>query len=301
MRYRISHTTKYTYSDTVSVCHNLVRLTPRTSDTQKLMDRRLVVSPEPAGVSSRIDWFGNQLEHFSIQDAHRGLSLTATSEVEVHSPRAPDGVGDAWESVRDDLVTRRAEQSREYLYTLRSPRTPIDSKYREYASPSFPAGRPILQAARDLTARIHADFEYRSGATHVDTPLEEAFQQRVGVCQDFAHLQIACCRSMGLAARYVSGYLRTHPPEGKPRLLGADESHAWVSLWCGKEGWVEFDPTNDCIPSIDHITLAYGRDYSDVAPVQGVFLGGGSHTVSVSVDVAPIDDEPPNKSNGKPK
>ena len=159
-----------------------------------------------------------------------------------------------------------------------------------YAKESFPAGRPILQATADLTRRIYEDFEYRPQSTDVNTQVAEVFGKRVGVCQDFAHLQIACLRSLGLAARYVSGYLRTIPPPGKPRLVGADASHAWLGVYCGGDvPWIDFDPTNNMIPDTDHVAVAYGRDYGDVCPVQGVFVGGGDHTLSVSVDVAPME------------
>jgi transglutaminase-like putative cysteine protease len=158
-----------------------------------------------------------------------------------------------------------------------------------YALESFTPRRPIVAAARALTSRIHRDFRYDAAATNVSTPLEEVFHLRHGVCQDLAHVQIGCLRAIGLAARYVSGYLLTHPPPGRPRLIGADASHAWLSLYCGALGWIDFDPTNDVIPSDEHITLGWGRDYSDITPVAGVFVGGGTNSLSVSVDVAPLE------------
>ena len=161
--------------------------------------------------------------------------------------------------------------------------------FEQYARHSFPTGRPILEAVLDLNQRIHRDFQYDPAATHVHTPTEEAYALRRGVCQDFSHVQIACLRALGLSARYVSGYLRTHAPTGQPRLIGADQSHAWVSVYCGQRiGWIDVDPTNDKLSDLDHIPIAWGRDYSDVVPVRGVFLGGGKHQVTVSVDVAPV-------------
>lgn len=286
MLYRIRHTTKYAYTDTVSVCHNLVRLHPVSAARQTTRTYSLVISPEPTDLVTRIDAFGNQVQYFSIQDAHRSLSLTSFCEVEVGDTAALPQVGPTWEEVRETLMTQRYALNDVFRFVFASSRAPDTPEIRDYAAPSFPPGRPLHDAVLDLTRRIHEDFEYQSGATHVDTPVLEALQRRVGVCQDFAHIQIACLRSLGLAARYVSGYLRTVPPTGKPKLVGADESHAWASVWCGDAGWIDFDPTNNCIPSTDHVTLAIGRDYSDVAPVQGVFVGGGAQTVSVSVDVA---------------
>lgn len=284
MRYRIRHTTKYEYSDPVAVCHNVVRLTPRTTAVQTVDSYRLIVHPDPSDFVERTDVFGNRVEYFSIQGAHKGLSLTAVSDLLVEAVPAPTE-SPAWEAVRDGLAA--GENAATYRFVFPSLHAPLESALRDYAQPSFTPGRPIIDVARDFTTRLHADFKYDPRATTVSTPVLEAFEKRAGVCQDFAHLQIAGLRAMGLAARYVSGYLRTIPPPGKKRLVGADASHAWLSVYCGPAGWVDFDPTNDCIPQSDHITSAIGRDYGDVCPIQGVFVGGGSHTMSVSVDVEP--------------
>lgn len=284
MRYRIRHTTKYEYSDPVAVCHNVVRLAPRTMPTQTVDSYRLIVHPDPADLTHRTDVFSNRVEYFSIQGAHNGLSLTAVSDLRVEAALIPTE-SPSWEVVRDSLAS--GENANAYRFVFPSLHIPMKEALREYAEISCISGRPILDVARDFTSRLHADFKYDPRATTVSTPVLEAFEKRAGVCQDFAHLQIAGLRAMGLAARYVSGYLRTIPPPGKKRLVGADASHAWLSVYCGSAGWVDFDPTNDCIPQSDHITSCVGRDYSDVSPIQGVFVGGGSHTMSVSVDVEP--------------
>jgi transglutaminase-like putative cysteine protease len=289
MRFRIRHATKYVYSDTVAVCHNVVRLAPRTWGRQTLHSYRLIVSPEAVDLAQRDDLFGNRVEYFSIQRAHHTLTLTAMSEVEVAAPEKPTDSSPPWEEVRESLRDRSgAAEIDAYRFAFPSTHAPRDERLRSYASKSFTPGRPFLDAARELTARLNADFVYDPRATTVSTPVMEAFEKRAGVCQDFAHVGIACLRSLGLAARYVSGYLRTIPAPGKARLVGADASHAWLSVYCGPAGWIDLDPTNDCLPGEDHITVALGRDYGDVCPIQGVFVGGGSHTMAVSVDVEPL-------------
>lgn len=279
MRYRIRHTTKYGYSEPVALSHNLARLAPRENERQQVHSYQLVVSPDADDVTERRDVFNNRVEYFSIQEPHRGLSLTSFSEVEV-AETPPPAESLAWDAAEVD--TERL------LLTHDSPLVPRDEPFRAYAEASFAPGRPLVEAALELTERIHTDFDYDPRATDVATPIHEAFEQRAGVCQDFAHVQLACLRSLGLAARYVSGYLRTIPAPGKTRLVGADASHAWVGVHCGPLGWIDFDPTNNCVPSGDHVTVAVGRDYGDVCPIQGVFVGGGAHTMNVSVDVAPI-------------
>jgi transglutaminase-like putative cysteine protease len=295
MQFKVTHITKYNYSEASPVCHNEVRLTPRSEGRQCLLEHQLHIRPEFMELGRRVDYFGNHLRLFSIQEPHTGMTLTATSTVQV-SPPPELNLDDSppWETVRDGLSGDKSPQGRansQFLYP--SPRIGPSQEFSrelaDYTGRSFSPGRPLLQAASDLTARIHQEFKYDPKATTVDTPIEEAFAHRRGVCQDFAHLQIACLRSIGLAARYVSGYLRTLPPPGKPRLVGADATHAWPSVYAGLLGWVDFDPTNNVIAGTDHITLTWGRDYSDVTPVCGVFTGGGSHTLCVSVDVAPLD------------
>ncbi|MCA9229516.1 MAG: transglutaminase family protein [Planctomycetales bacterium] len=291
MQYRITHTTKYTYSEPVPVFENKLHLAPRTTACQHCSSYRLMVMPDPLRIDSHADYFGNRVEYFSILNALRTLSVTSTSTVEVFEPSAPVDVDDSppWEELRQGLLKPPNDAWRDAcMFSFASDFVPISTSLAEFAKPSFTPGRPILAAAADLTRRINEQFHYNSRATDISTPVDVVLSQKAGVCQDFAHLQIACLRSLGLAARYVSGYLRTIPPPGKEKLVGADASHAWLSVFAGNAVWVDFDPTNNVLPTQDHVTVAYGRDYGDVCPIQGVFVGGGSHTMSVSVDVSTL-------------
>ncbi len=288
MKYSITHTTKYAYQEPVPVCHNELRLTPRSTELQRCESHRLLIKPDPSEMSQRLDYYGNQVHAFSILEAHRGLSITAVSRLEVVPAKVPTQ-SDPWETVRTGLRREASQESLAHLqFVFDSPRIHTSSQFADYARESLRPQRPIHEAVKDLTRRIHQQFTYDPTATTVQTPLDDVWKLRRGVCQDFAHVQIACLRSLGLAARYVSGYLRTTPPPGRPRLVGADASHAWVSVFCGACGWVDFDPTNDVIPSSDHVTLTWGRDYGDVCPIRGVLVGGDKHTMSVSVDVEPL-------------
>lgn len=249
------------------------------------------IDPTPDVIDDHTDYFGNRVVSFSIESLHQMLVVKVTSEVTVyHRGWLPGDHPARWEQVAADI--RNFHDSRwlelqEYLQN--SPRIRRGSAFAEYAGKSFTPDRPIHEAALDLTQRIHDDFSYDNAATDVHSTTEEAFEKRAGVCQDFAHVQIACLRSIGLPARYVSGYLRTLVPPGEQRLVGADESHAWVSLYAGQElGWIDLDPTNACASDIDHIPICIGRDYSDVSPMRGVVLGGGQTELNVSVDVEPI-------------
>lgn len=286
-RYHITHTTRYVYAEAVSLCQNVAHLTPRVSPRQRADRPTLDIAPVPAVIESRIDYFGNPVSYFTIQEPHRELRVTATHRVEVdRSP--PLRASAAWETVCDRLPRDRSPAWLDaYQFAFDSRYAAADPLFAEYAAISFRPGRPILDAALDLTHRIHAEFAYDPRATTLATPVAEVFACRRGVCQDFAHLQLACLRSLGLAARYVSGYLSTEPPPGEPRLVGADATHAWVSLFCGDAGWIDFDPTNNQVPGNRSILLAWGRDYDDVSPLKGVILGGGPHAVHVSVDVVP--------------
>lgn len=289
--YRISHVTTYSYDSPVRVCHNLVMLTPRSDWVVKPLSHRVTVKPHPVVLNRREDYFGNTLHAFSIEENHRQLTVTASGRVEVnYDPLPPAERSPSWELVRDAVVSQSDPRWLEACqFRFNSQRIVIAAQFADYARASFGRNRPILEGALELTQRIHRDYAYDPTATHVHTPTEEAFELRRGVCQDFSHIQIACLRSLGLSARYVSGYLRTHPPAGQARLVGADQSHAWVSVYCGQQlGWVDLDPTNNQLCHIDHIPLAWGRDYNDVVPIRGVFLGGGRHTIHVSVDVAPV-------------
>jgi transglutaminase-like putative cysteine protease len=289
MNYTIKHRTWYAYTDPAPVCHNLLHLAPRDAARQTCRAHRLEITPSPASTSRRTDYFGNPIDYFSIEGTHTGLEVTSTSTVEVAPlARTTANTPPRWEDVVKMASAASAErQLQTYQLTLPSPRITPSAELGAYAAPSFPANRPIVDAISDLIARINADFVFDPKATTVHTPLPELLKLRRGVCQDFAHLATGCLRSLGLPARYISGYLRTVPPPGKPRLVGADASHAWTSAWCGPLGWIDFDPTNNSPVSDSHITIAWGRDYSDVCPVQGVFVGGGDHSMGVSVDVIP--------------
>ncbi len=250
----------------------------------------LLIDPAPATKTDLEDDFGNRASIISIEQDHTELIIHARSLVEVEAPPALDPKRTpGWNDVAAQLRSNRgADTFVAVQYTCPSRFIRPSREIYKYARHSFQDGRPIMDAVLDLTARIYRDFTYKSGATDAATTVEEVLRLRCGVCQDFGHLQIACLRTMGLAARYVSGYLLTHPPEGQTKLVGADASHAWVSVWAPETGWVDFDPTNNLIPATDHITLAYGRDFQDVSPVAGVLLGGGEHEVAVAVDVAVV-------------
>ncbi len=292
MLYRVTHHTTYKYSASVSLCQNLAHLTPRNTVEQHCRYTTLVINPRPAVLSNRPDYFGNQVTFFAVQEPHRKLSVTASHVVQV-APRPvhEPNLTPSWEVVRDRLRTSRDFFGLEaYQFAFPSRHVPPNVELAEYARPSFAAGRPLFEAVLDLTARIHKDFEYDPKATTVATPIHEVFAQRRGVCQDFSHLEIACLRSLGLAARYVSGYLRTEPLPGRERLVGADATHAWVAVYCHDIGWLEVDPTNNLQPSDKHLVLAWGRDFEDVSPVKGVILGGEQHTIHVAVDVCEINE-----------
>ena len=276
MRYRVVHTTTYSYSETVPLCQNELHLTPRDTARQTCLTHRLQVKPLPHRLDESLDYFGNHVRFFTVDEGHHELSVTAYSEVRIDVAAKRPETTPPWEQVRDFLATdRSAETIAARQFAFESPNVLLSAGLAEFGRPSFPAGRPWLEGVLDLTARIHKEFVYDPTATNVSTPLETVLNLKRGVCQDFAHLQIGCLRALGLPARYVSGYLLTLPPPGKPRLVGADASHAWLATYCPGVGWIEFDPTNNLVPSLDHITVAWGRDYSDVCPVQGVFVGGG--------------------------
>lgn len=288
--YRVSHTTTYSYETPVRVCHNLVMLSPRHDWVAHSNNYRVNVKPQPLTINRREDYFGNTIHAFSIEESHRQLTVTASGRIVVKYEPLPDASSTPpWEQVSEAVISQTDLRWLEAcMFRFPSERIQIDQDFAAYARESFLPARPILSAAFELTQRIYRDFKYDPQATSVHTPTKEAFVNRHGVCQDFAHIQIACLRSLGLCARYVSGYLRTLPPPGQEKLVGADQSHAWLSLYCGQKlGWVDLDPTNNQYCHISHIPIAWGRDYADVVPIRGVFLGGGSHHINVSVDVSP--------------
>ena len=287
MIYNVSHTTTYCYTEPVSLCHNLVHLRPRVAPRQACHFSSLELQPEPRTAVQYTDYFGNPVTFFTIQEPHRELAIAAKHRIEVTPAAAPNLQESLpWEIVRDMLQADRSETMLDaFQFTLDSANIGRNNDLAVYAEPSFALGRPLLEAVRELTERIHDDFQYDSQATSVATPILEVLNQRRGVCQDFAHLQIGCLRSLGLAARYVSGYVQSRGSSEKEGLIGADASHAWVSVFCFKNGWTDFDPTNNSLPSDQHLTIAWGRDYDDICPVKGVVLGGGTNTLSVAVNV----------------
>jgi len=292
MRYAIVHETHYAYAAPVSLSQQLLRLTPRTLPWQRCLAHRIDIAPVPGERIERDDYFGNRITQLQIAAPHQALAVSAQSEIEVSTRTPVDGAGpaQAWETVRDRLQGLGPApwlDAAQFLYA--SPQVRCFAALAEFAAPSFTAGRDLREAVQDLMHHVHASIEFDPTATNVSTELHEVLALRRGVCQDFAHLMIGCLRTLGLAARYVSGYILTTPPPGRPRLVGADASHAWVSVHCGDAGWLELDPTNDCIVDDEHITLAWGRDFSDVSPMRGVTLGGGEQQLTVRVTVTPLD------------
>ncbi len=288
MRYRIVHETHYGYSEPASLSQNELFLQPRETGSQRVLQNRLQVVPKPQYIQSRTDYFGNTVHIFMVQHPHTELSMTAESVVETIPPVIPMSTATPpWESAAREFASGIDSETLDAVqFVFPSPMVRIDSRVRDYARVSFPPGRPVLAGAVDLMKRIHGEFDYDKSATTIDSTVGQVLEKRKGVCQDFSHLAIGCLRSLGLAARYVSGYLETQPPPGKQKLVGADASHAWLSIYVPGTGWVDLDPTNNLIPGEQHITLAWGRDYGDVTPVKGVVMGGGVHTLSVKVDVS---------------
>lgn len=290
MLYDVSHRTTYRYSIPVSFSHHVLHLVPRASARQTTRRTALSVTPTPTIHASATDAFGNPQTFITLQERHTELTLHAKSVIEVSAPSRPEPAATRpWDGLYEMLSRDRSDAGLDALqYAFPSPRVPAALDLEAYARASFAPGRPLLEAALDLTARIFTEFVYDPAATTVSTPVDEVFAKKRGVCQDFAHLEIACLRSLRLPARYVSGYLLTRPPEGRERLVGADASHAWLSLWVPEHGWVDLDPTNNLLVGEEHITLGWGRDYGDVSLVKGAIFGGGAHKIEVAVDVTPL-------------
>lgn len=292
MNYRISHRTEYHYAEPVDSGYNEARLLPRAVPRQVATASALAIAPPPSDYRERLDYFGNRVASFSIDQPHQSLTVTATSEVTVEprSGRLDLFEGESWETSRGILMQSSDTESlmaRDFV--LDSPLVVAQAGLADYADGSFVRGRSLLESVHDLMERIHREFRYDPEFTTLSTPLTQVLEHRRGVCQDFAHLAIGCIRSRGLAARYVSGYIETVPPPGRQRLVGADASHAWFSVFVPGAGWVDFDPTNNQVPETQHITIAWGRDYSDVTPLKGIIFGGGSMTMKVAVDVLNLD------------
>jgi transglutaminase-like putative cysteine protease len=290
MTCKIAHRTVYGYSAPVTVSQHAARVEPRSLRNQFLEEFSLDIAPEPSVRKTRTDYFGNRICFFSIQEVHSRLEIVAECRVTVVPVTQPAlSLSPRWEQVArlfSDPVSPEVVEPYEFVFD--SPLLRASPALADYARQSFSAESPLLVSVLDFNRRIHADFKYDKIATTVATPLEEVIENRRGVCQDFAHFGIACLRSLGLAARYVSGYLRTEPPAGKPALVGADASHAWFSVFCPGLGWIDFDPTNNVMPETSHITLAYGRDFNDVSPVSGIITGGGKHNVKAGVTVSVV-------------
>ena len=291
MIYAIRHTTRYVYEAPVSSARHMLRLWPRRELRQDVLDWRVHVRPRPAERVERPDFFGNPTDAVLIEHAHEALVIEAHGRIRLRAPALVDAAATpAWETMLDTTMAMRlAGPDAPVHFAFPSRKVPIDEAIRAYAVPSFPAGRPVLACARDLVRRIHEDFTYEPGSTDTSTNARQALDRRAGVCQDFAHVAIGCLRSLGVPAAYVGGYLRTYPPPGRPRLVGADAMHAWISVWCGEAaGWVDMDPTNDTLTRLDHIVTGRGRDFGDISPIDGVILGGGDHVLKVGVDVEPL-------------
>ena len=291
MKYRITHTTRYKYEGKVPIGYNRVYLTPRNCPGQECLRSQLVVEPVPAvfGQRSR-DFYGNEVVFFTVQEQHDVLEITARSEVSLNPVLTADPASTApWEEALRLVHEGRDPECHDAMqFTYPAETIAVSAALRDYARESFPAGAPVLQAASGLMTRIFKEFAYDPNATTVTTPVEEILEKRRGVCQDFAHLQIGCLRALGLPARYVSGYVAPKHADSGQAYVGAQASHAWLSLYTPGAGWIDLDPTNNCLPSVEHITVAWGRNYDEVSPVRGVILGGGAQHLAVEVDVARI-------------
>lgn len=293
-RYAVRHETRYEYKAPVDLGFHTLRMTPRITGRQALRAYRLTIEPEPTRLDCFTDHFGNQTHYVGIESTHDHFTATVEAEVSLADRETPLLDGPRWECIcaamQGDGLPAPPEVA-EFIYA--SPLAAIGDAATTYAAASFAAGRAVVAGLRELTGRIHRDFAYMPKQTDISTRVAEVLRIRRGVCQDFAHVMIAGLRGLGLPARYVSGYIRTRPTKDGAALVGADASHAWVSAWCGEElGWIEFDPTNDLVVADQHVVVAYGRDFSDVTPLRGVILGGGSHSPSVAVSVLPLPDDP---------
>lgn len=289
IRYRVRHRTAYAYAAPVLMSRHRACLAPRARDWQTIEGWRLSIEPAPTYQRTGTDAFGNAVTTFTVEEPHAQLVVTSEFLAEVFPAAEVDPAATApWEEVRTALMMpRRAEAAEAAAYAFTTPAVPLWPELQEIGAEAFAPGKPVLAVARDLCAWINDAFTFDAEATDVATPLQEVIAERRGVCQDFAHVMLALWRARGLAARYVSGYIQTRPPPGRPRLVGADASHAWVSVHVPEVGWVDFDPTNNLTVAEEHVTLAWGRDFNDVSPIKGVMLGGGDHSVEVSVDMAP--------------
>ncbi|WP_339886186.1 transglutaminase family protein [Vreelandella maris] len=286
MNYTLRHTTRYHYSAPVTLCHSEARVLPRKTPHQQCGASELHISPAPQVQKERCDIFGNRVLYFAMEEVHQTLDVTVVTPLNTQPLTALPTVSPAWENVAQLLNQDNSFDVQ--LYRLDSPFIRRNDELAAFARSCFTPGRPLIEAALALNELIYSTFEYDPSFTTLATPLSEVLANRRGVCQDFAHLAIGALRSVGLAARYVSGYLETQPPPGHPRLIGADASHAWLATWIPEWGWLALDPTNGSVAGEQHPVLAWGCDYADVAPLKGVMNGGGEHHLEVEVDVMPL-------------
>jgi len=283
--WRLRHRTTYRYAEPVDIASHQLHLLPRELPHQRVLRSRLRCLPEPARVAEALDHFGNRTTWLFLEQPHSVFEVVAESEVEVAFPPPPPATETPpWEAVV--LAARQVPEAAEF--TFPSPLLPEDDGARDYVARSFPPGRPILAGLLDLNARIRREFSFRPGATNTETSVAEVLARRAGVCQDFTHLVLCGLRGLGLPARYVSGYIRTHPPPGEAPRPGSDQSHAWIGAWMGaRHGWVDLDPTNNLVVGDEHVVLGWGRDFRDVSPLYGIILGGGRHSLEVGVELTP--------------
>jgi transglutaminase-like putative cysteine protease len=299
MLFHVLHDTEYEYGFPVSLSQQLLQLKPRAFQFQECLAHEIRVSPVPSERHNALDYFGNHRQYLAIAEPHEKLLVSAESTIALTARPGVELLGNSqpWEKVRDTLreISRPLNNDPQGLEPIKflyeSPHVTLSAELQNYARPCFASGQSVLAGALELTHKIHSEFAFDAEATDISTPLSELLRIRRGVCQDFAHLMIGCLRSLGLSCRYVSGYILTNPPPGMPRLVGADASHAWVSVYCPSIGWVDFDPTNRCMVNLDHITLGWGRDFSDVSPIRGVMMAGGEQSLEVRVTVTPIRQE----------
>lgn len=289
MKYTVTHKTTYKYFEPVSLCYNVLRLTPRDTALQSCSSVSMKILPQPDSMREYNDFFGNKVTYFSIEKEHEELSVTVRSEIEKKTAVAKE-IGlygnITIEKIKEQLAENKLDGGDVGQYIFETPMTSSNSEIGAYAKISFQPGRSMLEATTDLMRRIHTDFKFTPGFTTVSTLPEVVMRERKGVCQDFAHLAISCIRSIGLPVRYVSGYIETIPPPGVEKLTGVDASHAWFSVYIPNVGWLDFDPTNNVVPGDQHITIGWGRDYADIAPLRGILLSSGKHSLAVSVDVS---------------
>ena len=305
MLLQLTHQTRYQYTPAVDNADHVVHLSPLNNAQQTVWQHHLDVSPKPTHLREAQDVYGNRCTYFSLQGSHEQLEVTAHTTLTTYPPLSSAEGLLAWEQVRDQFRYRAGtpyNTAWEFLFA--SPYVPRDAAFAEFAKPCFAAGTPLLEGATRLMERIHQAMIYDGDSTDVNTPALTALSQGKGVCQDFAHIMVACCRAMGLPARYVSGYMLTQPAPGQPRLIGCDASHAWASVYCPEDQnqpgqWFDFDPTNNRTPAEDYVTLATGRDFLDVSPLRGVIRGGAQHALTVAVTVTPLTHIPPRPSNSK--